>query len=1276
MEPKIPVALCKGLLIVAFALAHGAVLVPARAETAPAGLAVNPGRAAALASLPLSFEENFGQAGAHDVQYFAHGNAFGIALTQQGALITLSAGAGHAMDVPPAASDQIRILLQGAQASPAPRAEQVLPGRVNYFIGNDPSKWHTDVATYGRVRYDGVYPGVDLVYYGNQGHLEYDFAVAPGANPQIIGVHFEGAQRLSIDAQGNLQIDLAGRRLAFERPVAYQFDGGQRRAVTASYRLAGDSVGFEIGSFDHAKALVIDPVLSYFTYIGGSNTDVIGIAIPQSGSTAGQALALDASGNVYVTGYSVSTDFPQLSPFAPPTAKQNPNGGWPWAFVSKLSADGSRLLYSTYVGGSARDYGQAIAADALGNVFIVGWTESNDFPVTAGAFQVLCAPNYTNSPNAAFASCAPAASQNAFIAKFSQANGQLLAATFLGGTSTQNSAGAVAVDAAGNVYVTGNTIAGQNGAAPGQNKTLGFPTTANALLATPTYPTQLLGDYDAFVSILDPTLSALLYSTLIGDTQIYNFPNPQYQGPTNGTAVTVDASGNTYVGGWTTDGFLPTTSNALIPAASGCGQLSPGTTALSGRCGFVAKFSPLASARGPALTYGTYLGGEPVGAGSFTEQVTGIAADASGNAYVSGFTNNAGFPSTSGAYQTTCDGYIKATNTGDSNCSAAFVAKLNPAGTALLASTYYGCVTCSGDPVFEVGAVVLDAAGNVYVTGIGVSGLAQRNPVQTVIAGSTNPFVAEFDSALTTLKFATVFGTGAQQVSAGGLAVDVTGNIFVAGNANVNAASAATSGAYQTSYGGGSSDGWVAKISGLATGYAIPWFTEYPGYVSRFVFLNTGTSPATYTIAVNPEVGNTVVVNPNFATGTIAAQSQLVINASDLMPSIALKPRASAQITTGGTDLSVYGIYNLVQPATGSITNTSLLPATDFSSTSSMLEAPFFTTASSYSGDFVFSNTGLKAVTGTVTLLSTVGNSALPGQSTFQIAPGSEFDLPASSVISGYAQATGPSVAGALFSFNAPEGYVKGIYKTVSIASGAVGTSELVNPQNATSTPTVLIAPWFTTYPGYNSTFYLTNRGSQAATVAISVMTEAGNAATLGTTNWTLPANSQLAIPAKSVVSSFMNNTRGSAIFTIGGPTNNIEGLYQVTNLSTGAMSNTPMSRPSSSTGSTPYVVPWFTTYPGYVSRFVFVNRSAQAAPFTVRVLPETGNAATLNQTAGSIPAQSMYVLDASSVVTGFSAATRAGAVFQVSLPDNSVDALYNVVNPGSGVVSNTRLTH
>jgi hypothetical protein len=186
-------------------------------------------------------------------------------------------------------------LLAGAQASPAPHAEQALPGRINYLVGKDPSKWRTDLATYGKVRYVGVYPSVDLIYYGNQGHLEYDFVLAPGAKPAAIGVRFEGAQKLQLDAQGTLQIQSQGRQLAFEHPVAYQMDGERRTPVPASYRLAGKTVHFKLGDYDHSKPLIIDPVLSYLSYLGGSGADIVGNGNIGSNVSPGQAAALDSA---------------------------------------------------------------------------------------------------------------------------------------------------------------------------------------------------------------------------------------------------------------------------------------------------------------------------------------------------------------------------------------------------------------------------------------------------------------------------------------------------------------------------------------------------------------------------------------------------------------------------------------------------------------------------------------------------------------------------------------------------------------------------------------------------------------------------------------------------------------------------------------------------------------------------------------------------------------------------------------------------------------------
>ncbi len=1275
MKREIHVALRKGLLIGALALAQATIIGGAQATAtsqpgAPAPLTGS--TRAALAALPLNFEENFGQAGSADVQYLAHGRDYGIALTQQGALLTLGSGQRRGKDGHALAPARLRVLLQGAQASPAPRAEQALAGRVNYLVGNDPSKWRTDVATYGKVRYAAVYRGVDLVYYGNQGRLEYDFEVAPGANPAAIGVRMEGAQRLHLDTQGNLQIQTHDRQIGFERPVAYQMDGQERKFVAASYRLAGRTVRFRVGAYDHSKPLIIDPILNYLSYLGGSGADIIGTANggygPPNQGEPGQAAAIDGSGNLYVVGYTYSTNLPVAGGLAPPS-KAGTAGTFPTVFVSKIAPNASSLVYSTYLGGSYYDYGFAIAVDAQGSAYVTGTTFSYDFPSTAGAFQTICSP-FGNPSQGEHTDCDTPANANAqssaFVTKLSPAGNALVYSTFLGNAGTVGYA--IAVDGSGNAYVAGTSPATLCAGAgiPTWNC---FPTTAGALQAD-----GRSGDDQAyaFVTVFDPTGSGLRYSTLYGDkNQIGTSGNLHSVFPAVGTAIAVDSAGNFYLAGQTEDGQLPTTSGSYQPIP---GPLqSDGNNDIDGGFrGFVAKFSPVGGASPPTQIYATYIGGRT--AAQTWDAISGIAVDASGDVYIYGATTDTAFPVTTGAYQATFYGITT------------YIAELDPTGSQLLRATYFGGLTGNGDSIGFSGPIVLDAAGNVYVTGQAASAHPQVNPIQAAVAGAccSMAFVSELDPTLSNLLFSSLVGNGAVgATSAAGIAVDGSGNIYLAGNVGAVGTLAATPGVFQGSFGGRGSgysgnygDGFVAKISTQVTDYVIPWFTEYPGYVSRFVFLNSGTSAGTYSISVLPEPGNAAQVNASFASGTISPKSQLVVNASDLVSFFTLSPRAAAHITIDGTNPKVSGIYNLVQPSTGSITNTRLLPGLDFSSTTSLLQAPFFTTGSSYSSSFVFSNTSQSAVTGQVTLLPTVANPVIPNPTTFQIPPQGEFVLPATNLVSGYTNAAGPLTAGAVFSFSAPEGYVKGVYKIVSNSSGGVGTSELVNPQTATASPTTLIAPWFTTYPGYSSTFYLVNRSNQDASLTISVRTEQGNAAKLGTTSWTLPANSQLALPAASIVSSFTGNTRGAAVFTINGPSNEFEGLYQVINLATGAMSNTPMSRPSDIVASTPFVLPWFTTYPGYVSRFVFLNRSTQDAPFTVQVLPELNNTATLNVTSGIIPAGSMYVLNASDLVTGFSEATRAGAVFQVSSPDSSIDALYNVVNPASGVISNTLLTH
>jgi beta-lactam-binding protein with PASTA domain len=767
---------------------------------------------AVISGLPLSFEPTASRAG-DGAEFVAHGPKYAIALQEEGA--ALASG-----------SDVIRLKLLGARGAVKPAAEQPLPGIVNYIIGNDPTQWRTGVKTFAQVRYSGVYPGVDLMYYGTQGRLEYDFAVAPGASAAPIRLAFAGAETVRLDARGNLKVRGNGHELVFERPVAYQMNGGRRAPVAARYQLNGDTVRFQVGAYDHGKRLIIDPVLSYFSYLGGSGYDVAGIATPTGSpfNTSGQAAAIDSAGDLYVTGYTESTNFPVKAAYE--TAPVKVQGGTPpSAFVTKFAPDGKSVIFSTYLGGTVgSDQATSIAVDSSGNAFVVGTTGSNDFPVTSGAYQTVCNPKFTSGPNVEVPNCPGGSGIAAFVSKFSP-TGALLYSTFLSGSNTNTTAYAVAVDTTGRAYVAGLTFPGAVvPAGIGANQQIPFPTTPGAVLGTPPYSTGVGGyqnvlsaQQDAFISVFDPTLSTLLYSSLFGEPQVSN-AGEGFEGAsfTLGQAVIVDASGDFYLAGTSQDASLETTAGAYEANASSCGTVTNNTLL---NCAFVAKFSPVGSGT-PKLIYATYLG-HTVG-GGYGDLMTGIAADAAGDAYITGYTNQATFPTTSGAYQTTCDQYGVNGNT-DPDCGSAFIAKLNPGGTALVASTYFGGYYAGAngiaDNVTSMGPIALDAAGNVYIDGVAANGLPQVDSLGTNdgTGGATSPFVAELNSSLTTLMFSTLFSTGGQsQLDVNGLALDTAGNIYVAGSVGSPPSSAATSGAFQPAYGGGDSDAFVAKITVLA----------------------------------------------------------------------------------------------------------------------------------------------------------------------------------------------------------------------------------------------------------------------------------------------------------------------------------------------------------------------------------------------------------------------------------------------------------------------------
>jgi uncharacterized protein (TIGR03437 family) len=696
----------------------------------------------------------------------------------------------------------VRMKLAGANSRATINGEQTLPGTVNYFMGNDPNRWTRGVTTFGQVKFQQIYRGIDLVYYGTQRQLEYDFIVAPGANPRQIALDFSGA-RPTLGPDGDLVMTLHGAPLRFRKPVVYQVNErtGGKDTIAASYKLTGARIRFILGKYDHRRALVIDPVLNYLTYLGGSNTDVIGnITYSPSGNPT-QGVAVDQAGNVYVTGYTQSTDFPLQSPVQSGNTANAPTG-----FVAKLNPAGSQLIYSTYIGGSifqdnstTRPY--AIAVDGSGSAYVTGFTSSAQFPVTAGAYQTVCGAvinNKTNCPNA----------QSAFLTKLNP-SGSLVYSTFLG--HSNEIAVAVAVDSHGQAYVAGNSgdQCDQSGNPPGIVNC--FPTTANAVLPGSAFNHTLNpGNFNqgsAFISVFDAAGANLLYSSLyggLGSSATGNNGKPGNNGPTFASGVAVDGLGNFYLAGTTDSNQIPVTPGAFQTTYYG----PPIVGGFESR-GFVAKFSPVSGA-GASLVYATYLGGTDPNQVSYQDVVAGIAADAAGNAYMSG---NASydFPVTVGANNSTpCPSANSCQNRG-------FLAKLNPAGTALVWATFVG--TGTPGPTLSAASTIspprLDARGNVYVGGIAGNNTEYPllNPLQPA-NGFGGAYVTMYDPTGSAMYFSTVIydPTGNGAVFNSGVDVDAQGNIYVAGYTS-RGGLPATTGAFQSAIKGAGSDGFVAKIS-------------------------------------------------------------------------------------------------------------------------------------------------------------------------------------------------------------------------------------------------------------------------------------------------------------------------------------------------------------------------------------------------------------------------------------------------------------------------------
>ena len=734
---------------------------------------------AAAMSLPLRFEKNVGQvkgADADDVRYVSRGSAYSLFLTSTEAVLEVGRRRpGSALGSRPVV---VRMRLAGGSPAEALTGMDEMPGKSNYFIGNDPSQWHTGVPNYARVAEKGVYPGIDLVYHGNQGQLEYDFDVAPQADPGRIRLALEGAQGLRVDSQGNLLVKVDGGDLCFRQPVAYQRTNGTERQIPVRYVLkAKNQVEFRLASYDRRQPLVIDPILAYSTYLGGSNID------------AGNGIAVAPDGTAFIAGGTFSTDFPTAHALQP-----NDGGSLDFpqdAFVTKINADGSTFAYSTYLGGSSEDVANGIAVDAAGEAFVVGTTFSPNFPYTAGAFDGLCG---ADGACGATWNIEGYIVSNAFVSKLNTAGSGLVYSTYFG--FYENTEGnAIAVDSAENAYITG---------AVGPNIEENVPLVPPAV---PPPPFPIVGGFEptynhqtedafgicttgpcsgtnAFIAKLDAPGAGLLYSSYIGGD------NTSY-----GYGIAVDGNADAYVTGLTysNTGF-PTTAAPLQSTYAGAGDA------------FLTKVATTATGAA-SNAYTTYLGGSGI------DQGNAVALDTAGNAYVTGGTTSVagalGFAAPAGGFQTNCtlDADTPPACEGD-----AFVARFNTNLGGDSSLTYF---TWLGGSLADSGTgIAISATNDVYVTGSTVS---PNFPIAGIVfqpnygGGNADAFVTEINPAnpsATALVYSTYLG-GSNTDTASAIAIDTAGAAYVTGQ--TCSLDFPLSNPLQPTY-GGNCDAFVSKI--------------------------------------------------------------------------------------------------------------------------------------------------------------------------------------------------------------------------------------------------------------------------------------------------------------------------------------------------------------------------------------------------------------------------------------------------------------------------------
>ncbi len=834
-------------------------------------------------SLPLFFEPNQGQT-APPVKFLAHGAGYSLFLTADQAVLDLQ----RSVKGKPSSGSVIRMQLEGANSSARVSGASPLPGKSSYFIGNDPSKWHRDIPQFARVEYQAVYPGVDLVYYGNQGQLEYDFRVAPAADPNQIALSFEGASArivpaASVNGSGNdagdLVLTTANGEVRFHAPHVYQpatpaaprsgessgnASAKAEKTVAGAFRqLAGNRIGFTIGDYDHSRELIIDPTLTYSTYFGGNGIEGPSGVIANPGNVV--AVAVDSALNIYLAGATNSTVFPGTSGPIDITGGQN-------IFVSKINPGNAgtpvpQLLYSIILGGMVSgeiDSLAGLAVDSNYDIYVAGSTNSSSFPTTSNAFQTLTNVTFPGTHGFVSEIGAVETTFNPPTLVYT-----LDYSTYLAGNGEDNITG-LAIDTSNQyVYVTGTTTS--NNPASNSNPFPANPNNAyqlasNAPPNTPGYPQF----FATKLNTASSSVYSLVYSTYLGGG------NPAAP-VANGGGIAVDPSGNMYITG--TTNMLPTGINGglgfpLVNAFQSCLNqsginVSCNPNPATDTDAFVAKINPQLSGMG-SLVYSTYVGAEGEDTG------TAIAVDSSSNAYITGSTNSLLWVCSCQEFQGTLSGP-----------SDAFIAKIGSQSGSVFPLTYFTYIGGIGSTIGN--AIQVDSLAAAHVTGYTSSGgLLTVNPIQPGTAsmyngnapgGSGDAFVALISTNGATGNYLTYLG-GNQLDQGTGIALDTYGAAYVAGN-TLSPNFPVTSTAYQSQLNGTFANAFVSKL----------------GAVSVLSVTQGSSSPSPSPVAAGTQVTftfNIENVNPN---GLTDPATFVVFDAN--VPIIGNSTTPTAKVTSG-----------------------------------------------------------------------------------------------------------------------------------------------------------------------------------------------------------------------------------------------------------------------------------------------------------------------------------------------------------------------------------------